>query len=275
MSSFFASRRKATRRSPLIKPANSPQNFRKARTTISIPQLALRASIGRRPRNAPPIQCRGGKGSCSLTRSRAGNGTRQRYWATAASITRRAAARLGRSSRASSTRSPAAEGGARRSQRSTRRSRTDGLGDTGGLKEGRKSMLFQAYHGVTAAQHQTNFNKWSAQGYRMISLSVYGDPGNALYAAVWVQRPGPGWVAIHGVDAAGYQSFFTKWSNQGYHAVLVSATGAINDAVFASVFEQGYPGPWFGRHGMTPADFAPANTSALNNRQMIRSFSIY
>jgi hypothetical protein len=81
-------------------------------------------------------------------------------------------------------------------------------------------MLFQAYHGVTAAQHQTNFNKWSAQGYRMISLSVYGDPGNALYAAVWVQRPGPGWVAIHGVDAAGYQSFFTKWSNQGYHAVL-------------------------------------------------------
>ena len=47
-------------------------------------------------------------------------------------------------------------------------------------------MLFQAYHGVTSAQHQTNFDKWSAQGYRMISLSVYGDPGNALYAAVWV-----------------------------------------------------------------------------------------
>ena len=136
-------------------------------------------------------------------------------------------------------------------------------------------MLFQAYHGVTAAQHQTNFNKWLAQGYRMISLSVYGDPGNALYAAVWVQRAGPAWVAVHGVDAAGYQSFFTKWSNEGYYPVLVSATGAINDAVFASVFEQGNPGPWFGRHGMTPADFAAANTSALNNGQMIHSFSIY
>ena len=136
-------------------------------------------------------------------------------------------------------------------------------------------MLFQAYHGVTAAQHQTNFNKWSAQGYRMISLSVYGDPGNALYAAVWVQRAGPAWVAIHGVDAAGYQNFFTKWSNAGYYPVLVSATGAINDAVFASVFEQGNPGPWFGRHGMTPADFAAANASALNNGQIIRSLSIY
>jgi CubicO group peptidase (beta-lactamase class C family) len=136
-------------------------------------------------------------------------------------------------------------------------------------------MLFQAYHGVTAAQHQTNFDRWSAQGYRMISLSAYGDPGNALYAAVWVQRAGPLWVAIHGVDAAGYQSFVTKWSNEGYHPVLVSATGAINDAVFASVFEQGNPGSWFGRHGMTPADFATANASAFNNGQMIRSFSIY
>ena len=136
-------------------------------------------------------------------------------------------------------------------------------------------MLFYAYHGVTAAQHQTNFNKWSAQGYRIISLSVYGDPGNALYAAVWVQRAGPAWVAIHGVDAAGYQSFFTKWSNEGYYPVLVSATGAISDAVFASVFEQGNPGPWFGRHSMTQADFAAANTSALNNGQIIDSFSIY
>jgi len=136
-------------------------------------------------------------------------------------------------------------------------------------------MLFQAYHGVTAAQHQSNFDKWSAQGYRMISLSVYGDPGDALYAAVWVQRTGPAWVAIHGVDAAAYQAFFTKWSNEGYYPVLLSATGAISDAVFATVFEQGNPGPWFARHGMTEADFTAANTSALNNGQVISTFSIY
>ena len=50
--------------------------------------------------------------------------------------------------------------------------------------------MFQAYHGVTSTQHQTNFNNLSAQGFRMISLSVYGDPGDARYAAVWVQRAG-------------------------------------------------------------------------------------
>jgi CubicO group peptidase (beta-lactamase class C family) len=135
--------------------------------------------------------------------------------------------------------------------------------------------MFEAYHGVTAAQHQTNFNKLSSQGYRMISLSVYGDPGNALYAAVWVQRQGPAWEAVHGVDSAGYQSFFNKWTEQGYFPVLVSATGTISNAVFAAVFEQGNPGPWFAKHGMTPTDFQNANAAAANARQMIRSFAIY
>jgi hypothetical protein len=32
--------------------------------------------------------------------------------------------------------------------------------------------MLEAYHGVTAAQHQANFNKFSAQGNHIISLSV-------------------------------------------------------------------------------------------------------
>jgi Bacterial tandem repeat domain 1 len=52
-------------------------------------------------------------------------------------------------------------------------------------------MASQAYHGVTGAQHHAHLNNLVAQGYRIISLSVYGDPGNPLYAAVWVRRGGP------------------------------------------------------------------------------------
>ena len=48
--------------------------------------------------------------------------------------------------------------------------------------------MFEAYHGGTAAQRQSNFNRLSAQGYRMTSPSVYGHPSEARYAAVWVQR---------------------------------------------------------------------------------------
>ena len=141
--------------------------------------------------------------------------------------------------------------------------------------------MFQAYHGVTAAQHQTNFNNLTPQGYRMISLSVYGDPGNARYAAVWVQRPGPGWVAVHGVDSAGYQAFFNTQTALGFVPVLVSATGASNDAIFAAVFEKGIAGAWVARHGMTsgPAThvgtFQYQDAAAVAAKMILRSVTIY
>jgi CubicO group peptidase (beta-lactamase class C family) len=142
-------------------------------------------------------------------------------------------------------------------------------------------MNFEAYHGVDAAEHQAKFNTLSAQGYRMISLSVYGDAGSPLYAAVWVQRSGPAWVAVHGIDAAAYQAFFNMQTAQGYVPVLVSATGPIANAVFAAVFEQGIQGPWQARHGV-PAGLANQsgslsylNSSFAAQNLYIRSFAIY
>ncbi|MGC2200221.1 MAG: serine hydrolase [Stellaceae bacterium] len=141
--------------------------------------------------------------------------------------------------------------------------------------------MFEAYHGVTGAQHQSNFNHLSAQGYRMISLSVFGDPSDARYAAVWVQRQGPAWVAVHGVDAAGYQSFFNNWTAKGFAPVLVTATGAASNALFAAVFEQGVAGPWLARHGMTSGlpsqagTFQNLNATAHDQKLILRSCAIY
>jgi Bacterial tandem repeat domain 1/Beta-lactamase len=141
--------------------------------------------------------------------------------------------------------------------------------------------MFEAYHGVTGAQHQSNFNHLSAQGYRMISLSVYGDPSDARYAAVWVQRQGPGWVAVHGVDAAGYQSFFNNWTAKGFAPVLVSATGQVQNALFAAVFEQGVAGAWLARHGITSGlpsqagTFQNLNATAHDQKLVLRSCAIY
>jgi CubicO group peptidase (beta-lactamase class C family) len=141
--------------------------------------------------------------------------------------------------------------------------------------------MFQAYHGVTGAQHQANFNNLSAQGFRMISLSVYGDPGDARYAAVWVQRSGPAWVAVHGVDSAGYQLFFNNSTAKGYAPVLVSATGTSSNAIFAAVFEQGILGAWLARHGMisgpeaNAGTFQSLNKTARAQKMILRSVAIY
>src|SRR5262245_5951090 len=106
----------------------------------------------------------------------------------------------------------------------------------------------------------------------MISLSVYGDTGSPRYAAVWVQRPGPGFAAVHGVDAAGYQAFFDTWSARGYAPVLVSATGTAQKAVFAAVMEQGVAGHWEARHGLTSGpETSPGTFDYMNKTEIGRA----
>ncbi|MEA3214956.1 MAG: hypothetical protein QOJ19_1112, partial [Acidimicrobiia bacterium] len=126
---------------------------------------------------------------------------------------------------------------------------------------------FVAYHGVPAEAHQSRVDELAPQGYRPISLSVSGDPGDPRYAAVWVQRPGTGWWAVHGVDAAGYQARFDELVGQGYAPVLVSATGPASSATFAAVFEQGVNGRWFARHNLRWGDDTDPDTiNQENNR---------
>jgi CubicO group peptidase (beta-lactamase class C family) len=107
-----------------------------------------------------------------------------------------------------------------------------------------------AYHGVNGATHQQKFNELGAAGYRMISLSVYGDRADPRYAAVWVRRGGPAWAALHGLDAAGYQARFDELTRDGFVPVLVSASGPRANPVFAAVFEKITAPAWIARHGL-------------------------
>jgi hypothetical protein len=67
---------------------------------------------------------------------------------------------------------------------------------------------FVAYHGVSASEHQARVDDLAPRGFRPTSLSVSGSPTDARYAAVWQQRPGPAWVAVHGLTAGAYQARF-------------------------------------------------------------------
>jgi CubicO group peptidase (beta-lactamase class C family) len=108
---------------------------------------------------------------------------------------------------------------------------------------------FVAYHGVTASDHQARVDELAARGFRPVSLNVSGDPGDARYAAVWIQRPGVEWVAMHGVDAATYQARFDELVARGLSPSIVSATGSGGSASFTALFER-IPRRWFARHGL-------------------------
>lgn len=134
---------------------------------------------------------------------------------------------------------------------------------------------FEAYHGRSSQQHQDAFNRLSASGFRMIALSVYGDPGSQRYNAVWVQRPGGSYLAFHDVRGADYQSRFDQAVATGRAPVLVTATGSGSNAIFAAVFEAGVPGAWMARHGLTRTGFEAAHTQAVAAGLTLRSMSIY
>jgi CubicO group peptidase (beta-lactamase class C family) len=134
---------------------------------------------------------------------------------------------------------------------------------------------FEAYHGQSAQQHQAAFDRLSRQGFRMIALAVYGDPANARYNAVWVRRPGPEYLAFHGVRDADYQGRFDAALAAGFSPVLVACTGAGGAAVFAAVFERGVPGPWMARHGLTRTAFEVADSTAGAGGMALRSMAVY
>jgi len=140
---------------------------------------------------------------------------------------------------------------------------------------------FQAYDNVNAAQHQTSFNQLSAEGFTLIALSVYGDPGNALYAAVWAKVPSPPWIAIHNTNATGFQNWINQTVEpQGFRVVIISVTGSGSNLVFASVAQKDSVG-WLAKFGLSDAGTSDPNSfqsqcaAALNNNMILRSLSIY
>ena len=137
-----------------------------------------------------------------------------------------------------------------------------------------------AYHGVTASDHQTRFDQLAPQGFRPLSLNVSGDPGDARYAAVWIQRPGVDWVAMHGVDAATYQARFDELVAHGLSPSIVSATGPAASASFTALFER-IPRRWFARHNLRwgpdtdPDTITHENGRASNEGYLPLCLSVY
>ncbi len=132
----------------------------------------------------------------------------------------------------------------------------------------------EAYHGATGVEHQAHFDNWSAQGYRMIALSIYGSTGDPRYAAVWINRAGPDFAGFHGLTGPEYQAFVDTWWPQGYRPRILTATGSSGDPRFAGVYEL-TNAPGSAAHGLTEPQFWAARTAARALGQKVTAVDIY
>jgi CubicO group peptidase (beta-lactamase class C family) len=134
---------------------------------------------------------------------------------------------------------------------------------------------FVEYHGKRAQEHQQSVDDLVPQGFRILSLSVYGGSVNARYAGVWVKRGGPRFIGFHGQRPQEYQALFDNLSPEGYIPTILSATGTGADAIFAGVFEQLKLPAFWARHDIDAATFLRENETAWNNDLILRTATAY
>jgi len=112
-----------------------------------------------------------------------------------------------------------------------------------------------ARHGMSAAEYQSEFNKYVGQGYRLTHVSGYAVNNSDRYAAIWEKKAGPAWLAKHGMTSAQYQTEFNNLANQGYRLVHVSGYGVGNQDFYAAIWEKTSGPAWVARHRMTSPEY--------------------
>ncbi|MBA2287588.1 MAG: serine hydrolase [Ktedonobacteraceae bacterium] len=96
----------------------------------------------------------------------------------------------------------------------------------------------RTYYDMSGSYHQAQVKTFSGQGYRLTSLSLYGDPAQPLYAAVWIKRDGPSFRAFQDMDEQQFQHLLSSLGAQGYRPVILTIVGSRAQARFAGVLEQ-------------------------------------
>ncbi|MDQ3983317.1 MAG: serine hydrolase [Actinomycetota bacterium] len=108
-----------------------------------------------------------------------------------------------------------------------------------------------AWHGRDFAEHVKLRDDAAKNGYRFLTLSIYGPVSDPVYAAVMIKRPAivaqRDWPAL---TAAEFQEKFDEQAELGFGPAIVSATGSAGDPRFAVVFQPQDPIP-LTRHGLT------------------------
>jgi hypothetical protein len=75
-------------------------------------------------------------------------------------------------------------------------------------------------------------------GWRLRSIDVYGQPPHTRYAAIWVKQDGPPWRAAFDMDAQAYVISREALAAEGFHQVMLCATGSGENVRYAHVCEQ-------------------------------------
>ncbi len=101
------------------------------------------------------------------------------------------------------------------------------------------AVPWAARHGMTSAEYQAEFNKWTSEpfNYRLVSVSGYEVGGSARYAAIWEQGSGPVWINHPGMTAAQFNNLNSVYAESGYVPVFLSSFSVGNQIYYNAIWE--------------------------------------
>jgi hypothetical protein len=110
-----------------------------------------------------------------------------------------------------------------------------------------------ARHGVHESDYQIVFDRIAKSGYRPVWIDGYDVNGETFFNVIFRPNDGVGWVARHGLDAAGYQKVFDTFTGQGFRLVHIESYVSHGSVRYAPIFVNS-PGPAFtAYHGVSAA----------------------
>lgn len=132
-----------------------------------------------------------------------------------------------------------------------------------------------SWHDYAGADHYDRTQAHDNEGYRTLSLSIYGPSDKPLYAAVMVKRPMlVAETQYHYLLDADFQQNFDDMAAKGYGLTIVSGTGSTSNPAYAVVYSPMSPIP-FARAHITRAQFLQFNKDMQAGGMTLKSADAY
>lgn len=103
--------------------------------------------------------------------------------------------------------------------------------------------------GVPDSAFQTEFDKVTQSGYRMVWVDGFDVGGKTYFNMIFRPEDGTPWVAQVGLDAAAYQTAFDKWTGQGYRLQHCETFRSGGNVRYGGIWVKSAGPAWRAYHG--------------------------
>jgi len=151
-----------------------------------------------------------------------------------------------------------------------------GVGDTAyyaAIWEKKSGPKLVVRHRLTRAKFQTENDKQTKKGYRLISVEGYGVKSTANFAAIWEKRSGARPSTRIRLTPRQYRTEFDKRVKDGYRLAYVSAYNVGSKDYYAAIWQKAGGPPWIARHKMTADFFESEFTQHYQEGYRLKSIS--